>query len=76
MLSNPLKEMNVQPPRAERPNSCMPICALKVCTAILIVWINVPAAASFVRYYGSSICVRHALYKRSIFEDGLESVSN
>jgi hypothetical protein len=74
MLSNRLQEMNVQPACTKGPDSRMPICTFKVCTAILVIWINVPAAASFVRYQRSSIRGRHPLHERSIFEDGLKSV--
>ncbi len=54
----------------------MAICALEVCTAALIIWIDVPAAASLVRYQRSSIGGGHPLCERGIFEDGLESILN
>ena len=74
MLPDHFQKMQVQSPRTELPNACMPICALKICTSILDLWLNVPASAAFVCYQRSAVCVCNSLREGRVFLDGCKAI--
>jgi hypothetical protein len=68
------QQMQIQSPGTELPNTGMPIRTLEVRTPTLILWINVPASASFICYQRSAVRICDLLRECSILLDGLETV--